>query len=257
MELFLNRPRILIATCLLGLLAGGLAVKYFCFPSVDERYFSSDYQQLQHAPPGFFILRPTHFHHATKPGCAMTWTMYGPSDIVPRFSGQDANIGQIFAIAYDCPPARLILPVDLPARRYDLLVTVREKPAEKLQAKLTSTLGCVASWQQQEMQVWQLKAIPGKLSPSPAVASQEGLLNGRLRLTHVPVSRLLEFLESALGKPVEDRTGLTGYYDFSLPASWRNQQAKEPEIEDGLAQCGLTMEPVAASTPVLVVSHVQ
>jgi uncharacterized protein (TIGR03435 family) len=32
----------------------------------------------------------------------------------------------------------------------------------------------------------------------------------------IPVSILAEALRSVVGQPVEDRTGLTGYYDFKL-----------------------------------------
>lgn len=257
MEIILSRTKVMVAICLLALLAGGVAAKHFWFPSVDDRYFVPDYQRLQRAPAGLFILRPTHFSKTTNQGCVLAWTKFESGEVVPRFSGRNVSLGQMLAAACFCPPSRLVLPPDLPVRRYDLLVTVPEKPAEKLQAKLEGKFGYAGSWQQQETDVWQLKAIPGKSPPSAAAATHESFKDGRLSLSHVPVSRLLGYLETALGRPVQDRTGLDGNYDFSIPASWGSRREDGQAVNGVLEQFGLTIDPGTGVEQMLVVSRAQ
>jgi uncharacterized protein (TIGR03435 family) len=254
MKVDLTRTKAIVLVCLLALLAGGVMVKHFWFPSVADQYFLPDYQQLQHAPGGLFILRSTHYSRSSRQGCAIAWTLYGPNDMRPRFVGRNVTIGQILAVVHQCPPWRLVLPTDMPVKRYDMLVTVRENSVQQLEAKLKNKFGYVVSWQMSETVLWQLKVIPGKLPPSPAAATQEGFQNGRLNLTHVPMENLLYRLETSLEKPVKDCTGLTGYYDFSIPWEWHGTRPDQQTLKDALAKYGLYLELESDTIPMLVVT---
>ena len=77
---------------------------------------------------------------------------------------------------------------------------------------------------------------------------------------------LIHVLQMQLGRPIVDRTGLAGNYDFKL--NWTPDPAgapsASPDGESGPSiftaiqeQLGLKLEPVKAPVPVLVVDHIE
>jgi uncharacterized protein (TIGR03435 family) len=80
--------------------------------------------------------------------------------------------------------------------------------------------------------------------------------------TGVSMVPLLHVLQMQLGRPVVDRTGLTGNYDFTLKfapaqASTDSQADTGPSIFTAIQdQLGLKLEPVKAPVQVLVVDHI-
>lgn len=257
MEIIWTKTKTVVSLCLLAAVLAGVAVKHFWFPSVDDRFFRLDYQQLQRAPAGLFILRPTQFAQSAGQGCVTAWSRLGPGDSLPRFVGRNATLGQIFAAAYQCQPSRLVMPADAPANRYDLLVTVKKNPAQQLQAKLKSKFGYTAGWQEHEAEVLVLRANAQKLVASSNTATRVQFKNGQLNFTHAPVSQLLGLLESVLGKPAEDRTGLDGYYDFSIPWLWRGAQPDAQMLKKSLADYGLYLDTDTDTLQMMVVTRVR
>jgi uncharacterized protein (TIGR03435 family) len=86
---------------------------------------------------------------------------------------------------------------------------------------------------------------------------------GELVGTAAPIAPLLDALSVQLGRPVVDRTGLTGRYSFTLkfaPA----QAATDAQSDAGPSlftavedQLGLRLESTRAPVPVLVVDHIE
>jgi uncharacterized protein (TIGR03435 family) len=70
---------------------------------------------------------------------------------------------------------------------------------------------------------------------------------------------LLHVLQMQLGRPVVDRTGLTGNYDFTLNWTPSTADAESgPSIFTALQeQLGLKLQPVKAPIPILVVDHIE
>ena len=72
---------------------------------------------------------------------------------------------------------------------------------------------------------------------------------------------LLHVLQSQVGRPVVDRTGLTGHYNFVL--KWTpDQDSASPDAGPSIftaiqEQLGLKLEPVKAPIQILVVDHIE
>ena len=74
-----------------------------------------------------------------------------------------------------------------------------------------------------ETDVIVLTVPPGKVSKlQPSQAKEQGpamTVRGRIRAIKWPIRTLVESLENIWGRPVIDKTGLVGEYDWELPYS--------------------------------------
>ncbi|HEV2619576.1 MAG TPA: TIGR03435 family protein [Acidobacteriaceae bacterium] len=82
------------------------------------------------------------------------------------------------------------------------------------------------------------------------------------RFTNEAMSDLPLFLMTYVGRPVVDRTGLSGRYDFELKWSLDELRATQPDAPPGIftaleEQAGLKLERVTAPVDVLVVDGVE
>jgi uncharacterized protein (TIGR03435 family) len=64
----------------------------------------------------------------------------------------------------------------------------------------------------------------------------------------------LAALLSRFGAPVEDRTGLTGKYDFALT---RFNTVGDPSVDWNLSALGLKLAPIRVSTETIVIDHIE
>lgn len=58
-----------------------------------------------------------------------------------------------------------------------------------------------------------------KLQPSQSAAEMPSMMCGMIRAKKQRIEKLTEQLENVLGRPVIDKTGMTGEYDWELPLS--------------------------------------
>jgi uncharacterized protein (TIGR03435 family) len=78
-----------------------------------------------------------------------------------------------------------------------------------------------------------------------------------------PVSALLGQLRQATKRPVQDKTGLSGKYDFNLEYALgvaTEGQASDPGVSDmlyAIKSLGLTVEPTKMTLDVLIVDHIE
>jgi uncharacterized protein (TIGR03435 family) len=97
-----------------------------------------------------------------------------------------------------------------------------------------------------------------------------GVPVARLTARAQPVSRLLSPLQSMTGRPIQDKTGLTGKYDFTLEYDFGvmstaadtagSPQAADPgptDIRAAIKNLGLTLEPMKVMLDVLIVDHIE
>ena len=93
-------------------------------------------------------------------------------------------------------------------------------------------------------------------------------VNGRnqfIDATNVTMDQLAQFIPDGLGsdRPIVDRTGLAGGYDFKLEATLLSRINREPDAGDLTiftavqVQLGLKLEPQMAAIRVLVIDHIE
>ncbi len=243
------------------LIAGAFVVKKIYFPTVDESWFQLDYRRLQHAPGRIFILRPTHFIESRRSGCFSASASYDQGKYLPRFLGRNVGLDQIIALAYQCQPSRVVLPHDVTTNHFDFLITVRDKPAERFQTAVKKKLGYTAEWKQRETEVLQLKVSTSGTPGLHASTNNNGGINfkdNRLYFTHMPAAQLARMLENVLKKPVEDKTGLWGFYDFSIAWNWRGRnEVDEAALRNSISELGLSLESDTGTQRMLVVEKVK
>ncbi len=102
-------------------------------------------------------------------------------------------------------------------------------------------------------------------SDKPKMRGRITMGSGFVKLEDMPVSGLVNQLGYALDRPVIDKTGLTGKYDFSLKWKPDNQPASDsgsgedlPDIFTAVQeQLGLKLEPSKGPVDTLVIDHVE
>ena len=251
----------LVVIGLLLLAGAAFGLKRVYYPPVADDWFRLDYDHFRHAPAGVLILRPTHFNDPQRSGCLMVSSSPAPGQYLPRLLGRNVTLDEVIATAYQCPVSRVLLASGASTNHFDFLVTVRDRPVERMQAAVKRQLGYTASQQEHETEVLQLKVqipnAPG-LRASPAGNPGVEFKFGRLNFTHQPVNRLPALLERALRRPVEDKTGLTGDYDYSLVWSWRQwRPPDEAALRNSLREMGLTLESDRDTLSMMVVENVK
>jgi uncharacterized protein (TIGR03435 family) len=254
----MNKNKVIVISAVAVLLLGAAFLIHHRFFRVDEKFFQLDYQRLQTAPGNVMIFRDTHFPESRRSGCFTAWMQSKPGEEQSvRYLGRNVGLDQIMPLAYQCQPSRVVMPPIAPTNHFDFLITRKAKAAELLQAAVKKKTGYVAEWKERETDVYLLKV---KIPNSPglrASTNQSGGINfknGRLVFTHMQVSQLSSFVENGLKKPVQDQTGLTGYYDYSVAWNWRTQNSvDEVALKKSLAELGLGLEDGSDMMRMLVV----
>lgn len=136
---------------------------------------------------------------------------------------------------------------------------------------LAERFGLRAHHEEREMAVYALTVAkagprmePSKADPNGMTGDVGGNDNGRQvrTYTNVSMSDLAPMLQFHVDRPVVDRTGIRGRYDFKLQWTVDQVDAAAPDAPPGLftaiqEQLGLKLEPVKAPADVLVIDAVQ
>ena len=182
---------------------------------VDDSYFNPDMNSLRNAPADLVILRPTHFSDSYA-----KVSHYHENDSLARTVGRDATLRQAIAEAYDCTPARVILPPDAPTDRFDFLVATPSKVRAHLRKAIEEQLHYTVRRETQNTDVFILKvsdsALPGMTVSSADESEDINYKDGKLYFTHQPINAIVGGVSEGLSRPVLDQTGLTSAYDFSV-----------------------------------------
>ena len=213
------KGKLTIIAGLIIILLAAIAAKLLFFPSIKDACFASSFRQLQQAPRGLVVLRPTHYpflRHADP-----TFAPSPHSRTNHWISGRNAPLSDVLAVAYDKDPSHVLLPSNAPKGNFDFLVTIDNRPREQLQAAIRRKLGCQAHVEMREAEVFALKvvdpALPG-LTVSDASAHQGWHYDGaNIHFTNMPIAVVGEVISDVLNLKVVDKTGLTKSYDYSFP----------------------------------------
>ncbi len=231
---------------------------------VDEKWFELNGAVLSNAPDNLMIIRPTHFG--------------GPNNGSGMVGGDERIVGQNLPLewglvyAYNFSSYRLVLPPDFPHGHFDYLLTLPRNENDSSQEKLRGLLrdaikkqfGILAHREIQEHEAFSLRVkspgAPGlkvteekSYDNSTVTSSVEGLSS-----RNYPIYGLTQELETQLGMPVFDQTGLTNRYAFDL--RWDKHPGETPADTIKrvvLDQLGLDLVPTNMPVDMLVVEKVK
>jgi len=238
-----------------------VAGKRMFFPSAGDRDFAMDERALLQAPGGLVVIRPTHYPYLRRD--AVLYASASTNYDHPRVMGRNVPFRDVIAAAYDQRRARVILPPDAPTDHFDFIVTAPSGPEKPLQAEIRKKLGYVAQSETRDTDVLALKiadaSLPG-LKPSGDQEKRNIFYDDiSLHLTHMQIAVMSRLLEQFLETPIVDQTGVTNFYNFSVP--WgsatlrrlRDDTAVRATADQMLNDHGLRLEPATVSAEVLVV----
>lgn len=213
----------------------------------DPNKWQSNSRVLDALPPAF-ILRPTRF----------------PNDRGGVRSGnrqlsKNTGVEDLIGDAYAYAGTRIVLPPNLPADRFDFLYTLRGRLEETLQKELKQRFGLVAHKETREIEVLRLRVS----NPNPpnlkrhAGGNQNSSWTGMTYQTTIKNQSLGGFvgsIESTMGKPVLNETGLSGRYDLDLQWQPRPGESSRDAYRRALSeQLGLELVPDRAPVETLIV----
>lgn len=258
----LTNPRITVALGMLALAA--IALTAGAEPTVKDSYFDPDTDKLRELPASLAVVRSTHFPENT-PKIRHIHGEDGNS--ITRTLGRNVSLRETIGEAYDYNPLRVVLPADGMKGGFDFLVTTGSNARAQLQAAIREQLGYTVRRETRNTDVLLLKvensSLPGltvsDADEKPDVSKEDG----KLRFTHQQLSVLLDGLSEGMRQPVLDRTGLTHYYNFSVPWNPDIEKAMHAgsfdpnSIKKFFAAWGLRLERDTVPLEVLVVEKAQ
>jgi uncharacterized protein (TIGR03435 family) len=259
-----TKTKPLVGVSVLALITVAVVVKWMFFPSIKDAYFAMDARSLRQAPAGLVLIRPTHFAFLHGDGI-----LFAPPPRVADHGrwmmGRNASLREVIAAAYDRVPSRVIMPPGAPTGHFDFMVTTRNRQNEHLQSAIRKKLGYIAQKEKRDTDVLALKVknanSPGLVISGPQEKPNLNFLDVRVQFTHLPVAVLASGLNQFLRTPVVDETGLTNFYDFSIPWNPRSRQSgggiNSTNANKMLADLGLELEPSTAPLEMLVVKKVK
>lgn len=254
----MNRTIGIILTCVAAvvLVALGVAVKLVWFPSVNDAWFLNTPRGLKTAPLNLIVVRPTHF-----PNAPTNAVVYANVNGRMRIAGRNVDFRNLIATAYSYNPGLIHLPDNAPQNNFDFIFIAPGVNRVKIQKFIQSRTGFSADEEMQDTDVLALKVAnpytTNLIASGPNERQNVNIKNGRLYLTHTKLSDIVSPLEGVLKMPVEDETGLTNYYDFSV--AWnRNMRAEtftRDDVDKIIGEWGLRFEPDTEEIKMLVVKR--
>ncbi len=248
----------IVAGAVVLLAAGTTTVVVKFNPTINDSFFTTEYHSLLDVPLNISIIRPTHF---AKEGGGSYW-LYSP---VNRAVGRNVSVEEMLVSAYDFSASRMVFDENLPKGNFDYLLTRRRDVKEQFQIQLKKQFGLAGRKEVRKTDVLLLELkTPNapKLSPTaggnPFTQRGSGIIGG----TNQPISILAGFTEGVFHLPVQDQTGLTNNFDFSLVWDEYGKKLGDYPNLEGLKralinQLGLELVPTNMPIEMLVVEKVK
>jgi uncharacterized protein (TIGR03435 family) len=180
-----------------------------------------------------------------------------------KILGLGHSVENILLAAYrESSSARLVMPGQWPAGRYDFIANLPDHSREALQQELQRKFGLIAGRQQIETNILRLTVkTPGasglRLTRSESASTSSN--PGQLSCVNQPLSTLSTMLEDRLQIPVIDETGLLGRFDIDLV--WDESGSPRDNLESVkqalVEELGLELTEAKSSIDMLVVQQVR
>ena len=213
----------------------------------DSRHWALDSRVLEKLPSGVAIFRPTRFPRSG--GGVWTGT---------RFCTENYSVPELIGSAYGSPATRTVFPAGLPPDRFDVMLT-RPDSAAWLRAELEKRFGLTVRRETRVVDVLQLTVKnpnPPNLKRHSGNDSNSSWIGGSRKNTirNQSLGGFFGSIESRVGQPVLDRTGLTGRFDveFQWP-SQPGESEKNAYKRALLEQLGLELIPSREPVELLIV----
>ena len=242
-------------------------------PVIDESFWKADSRVFQKVPP-VLIIRPT----KSEGGGASF-------DAGDKAMLLNATVGGLLSIAYSIPESKIVLPGDLHAGHFDLMLTLPSHPRETLQAEIKKRFGLAAHFETRDTDTLALKiknagatgiarsgggAKDGSMSSSMSSVSSSGNLppevaaripghpsvqsGEQIAMNNQTFAAFAKYLEHRLGRPVSDETGTTNHFDIKLQVQAQPGESAQDALKRSiLEQLGLELVSSRAPVEMLVV----
>jgi uncharacterized protein (TIGR03435 family) len=217
----------------------------------DPKNWELSSRTLGALPPSAFILRKTQFS-GRGGGIAANG----------RRLLRDVPVQTLINDAYGFSELRMVLPAGVPKDRFDFLSTMSGDWKAELRDQIQKRFGLVAHKETRQMDVFRLRVN----NPNPPGLKKHDRIDGSTTWTSTPNSMVVAnqsfdgfpgSIESNMGLPVLDETGLSGNYDLQL--NWKpkpGESVKDAFRRALLEQLGLELVPDRAPIEELVVEKV-
>jgi uncharacterized protein (TIGR03435 family) len=216
--------------------------------SMDTYLQDPELDSFTNAPP-MVAIRPTHFAKVIHQGDVLG------NNKGTREIGRNISLSSAILKAYGISsPSRMIYPKELDRVNVDYLVTVPDRPYEQFQAAIARKFGWTRHVETRDMDVLLLRLKrPGAPGLTPADNSSWGEWTAKhpgpgLHQHDITLSRFAELIQGLVAKPVVDRTGMSGNFDF-ITSSFGPAQLDQVFLD----QLGLELAPSREPLQVLVV----
>ncbi|MBN2562183.1 MAG: TIGR03435 family protein [Phycisphaerae bacterium] len=169
------------------------------------------------------------------------------------------SIQSIIAYAFDVRATRIVDRASLPDGRFDAIVSVPEARADMLKPLLQQALGLTfgfkAREETQELDAYVLTVAKGGrksgLQPTASTGgSGSSSRDNRISAVNSTIDALGHMLESRLNRPVLDKTGLEGRFDWELKVESWADKAVDTALRE---QFGLELTSARVPVEVLIV----
>ena len=200
------------------------------------------------------------------------------ADLPGRYTATNRTLRDLIREAWDVRDYQISGPDWLSTERFDVVARfaagATEKQLEAMkQSLLTDRFSLTLHTETRNLPVYGIVIAKGgvRFQPAKPDAPSRNLMNGGhgsydMRATRKSMPDLAEALSHFAGRPVRDRTGLTGTYDYTL--QWMREDAQSGANEAGLKllptlsiameeQLGLRLEPRSAPIDMLVIDHAE
>jgi uncharacterized protein (TIGR03435 family) len=149
---------------------------------------------------------------------------------------------------------------DLAAKAEDGVVLTYLALQPRLQRLLEQRFHLAVHKDEKEFDGYALTVAKGgpKLTPATALSETGSIYPGGLRLMNMSVAGFASMIRSTVGSPVEDRSGITGNYDFEMRfARDDDKDSMLPSFPTALRETfGLRLEKTKVKLELVVIDHV-
>jgi uncharacterized protein (TIGR03435 family) len=202
------------------------------------------------------ITKPAEFGYS-QPGS------YGTN----RYTATNVTLDLLVGLAYGVPYQQISGSDKLGTEHYDLAAKAEDGvvltyPAlqPRLQRLLEQRFHLAVHKEEKEFDGYALTVAKGgpKLTPAKGSSGPGSIYPGGLRLMNLPLAGFASMIRSTVGSPVEDRTGITGNYDFEMKfARDDDKDSMLPSFPTALKEkFGLRLEKAKVKLEVVAIDHV-
>src|ERR1035437_3593403 len=226
--------------------------------AVDESLWEMNFENLKKAPRNTLIIRPTHFSdnksmlNTDGPIIAHNLDLKGLLEFAYAFADKE-EFHHVFS------RQRMILPVDAPQDRYDLMFIFPNSQLKALQQAISKKFDYTIRKEIRQTEVLMLKVKdPALLALHASKAGRKVNYkqNKGMRTTsNFPISNTMDYLEGVFHTPITGQPSLSGRYDFTF--QWQDPQQMEAALTRELEQAGLELVPSREPIEMLVVEKVK